>query len=125
VRVGLWLGFRDGGVTFLRDGQLRASYGGGQGLAEGMVRGFYRDGNGSLWASADGGLSRITDDGVVTLTSKNGLPCNTVHWMMEDDSQSFWVYLACGLVRVSRSDLYSWASHPRQTIQATVFDSID
>src|SRR4029453_11691668 len=32
---------------------------------------------------------------------------------------------ACGLVRIGRSELDSWALHPKQTIHATVFDSSD
>ena len=121
VQGGLWLGFRDGGVAYFKDGQLRASYAGAEGLGEGMVRGFYIDGNGTLWAATDGGLSRIKDGRVLTLTSQNGLPCNTVHWMMEDDAHSVWLYLACGLVRIARSELDAWVSHPKQTIQRDGF----
>ena len=122
---GLWLGFRDGGVAYFEHGQLRTSYSGGEGLGEGMVSGFYVDGHGTLWVPTEGGLSRIKDGHVVTLTSQNGLPCNTVHWMMEDDARSVWLYLACGLVRIGRSELDAWASHPKQTIHATVFDRSD
>src|SRR6185295_10850145 len=46
-------------------------------------------------------------------------------WMREHDSHSVWLYLACGLLRIGRSDLDSWASHPTQTIHPTVFDSSD
>jgi signal transduction histidine kinase/ligand-binding sensor domain-containing protein len=122
---GLWLGFRDGGVAYFQDGQLRASYSAVEGLGEGMVRGFYIDKNGTLWVPTEGGLSRTKDGHVLTLTTENGLPCNTVHWMIEDDAQSVWLYLSCGLVRISRSELDAWASHPKQTIQVTVFDSSD
>ena len=90
-----------------------------------MVRGFYVDRNGTLWAPTEGGLSRIKDGHILTLTSQNGLPCNTVHWMMEDDARSVWLYLACGLVRIGWSELDAWASHPKQTIHATVFDRSD
>jgi signal transduction histidine kinase/ligand-binding sensor domain-containing protein len=122
---GLWLGFRDGGVAYLQDGQLRASYSAVEGLGDGMVRGFYTDKNGTLWVQTEGGLSRIKDGHVLTLTTENGLPCNTVHWMIEDDAQSVWLYLSCGLVRIGRSELDAWASHPKQKIQVTVFDSSD
>ena len=122
---GVWLGFRDGGVAYFNDGQIRASYAAAEGLGEGMIRSFYPDANGSLWAATDGGLSRIKDGRVLTLTSRNGLPCNMVHWMMEDDAHSVWLYTACGLVRIARSDLDAWASNPKQTIQAAVFDSSD
>jgi signal transduction histidine kinase/ligand-binding sensor domain-containing protein len=122
---GLWLGFLDGGVAYFQDGQLRTSYGQREGLAEGMVYGFSVDGNGALWAATEGGLSRIKDGRVLTLTRQNGLPCNTVHWMREDDFQSVWINLPCGLVRIARSELDAWVSHPERTIQMTVFDSSD
>jgi len=122
---GLWLGFRDGGVAYFQDGQLRASYSAVEGLGEGMVRGFYIDKKGTLWVQTEGGLSSIKDGHVLTLTTENGLPCNTVHWMIEDDAQSVWLYLSCGLVRIGRSELDAWASHPKQTIQVTVFESSD
>ena len=125
VQGGLWLGFRDGGVAYFKHGQLRTSYSGVEGLGEGMVNGFYIDGHGTLWIPTEGGLSRIKDGHILTLTSQNGLPCNTVHWMMEDDARSVWLYLACGLVRIGWSELDAWASHPKQTIHATVFDRSD
>jgi signal transduction histidine kinase/ligand-binding sensor domain-containing protein len=125
VQGGLWLGFRDGGVAYFKHGQLRTSYSGVEGLGEGMVNGFYIDGHGTLWIPTEGGLSRIKDGHILTLTSQNGLPCNTVHWMMEDDARSVWLYLACGLVRIGWSELDAWASHPKQTIHATVFDGSD
>jgi signal transduction histidine kinase len=125
VQGGLWLGFRDGGVAYFKDGQLRASYAGAEGLGEGMIRSFYADGSGSLWAATEGGLSRIKDGRVLTLSSQNGLPCNTVHWMMEDNADSVWLYTACGLVRISRSELDAWVSYPKQTVKPTVFDSSD
>jgi ligand-binding sensor domain-containing protein len=122
---GVWLGFRDGGVAYFNDGQIRASYAADEGLGEGMVRTFYTDASGSLWAATDGGLSRIKAGRVQTLTSRNGLPCNMIHWMMEDDADSVWLYTACGLVRIAQSDLDAWASNPKQTIQAALFDSSD
>ena len=119
------LDFETVASRIFKDGQLRASYAAAEGLGEGMVRGFYIDANGTLWVPTEGGLSRIKDGHILTLTNQNGLPCNTVHWMMEDDAHSVWLYLACGLVRIGQSELDAWASHPKQTIQATVFDSSD
>jgi len=68
---------------------------------------------------------------VVTLTNKNGLPCDAVHWVIRDNDHSFWLYMPCGLVRVARSELDAWAAavdkdkDATRTIQATVFDSSD
>jgi signal transduction histidine kinase/ligand-binding sensor domain-containing protein len=121
VRGGLWLGFVSGGVVHFKDGQVRASYLAGHG----RVGGCQLDGDGTLWAASEGGLSRVKDGRVVTLSSKNGLPCDTVHWVMEDNDHSFWLYTACGLVRVARTELDAWAADPKRTIQTAVFDSSD
>ena len=125
ARGGLWLGFRDGGVVHFKDGQVRASYGRADGLGDGTISGLYLDANGTLWAATEGGLSRIKDGRALTLTSQNGLPCNTVHWMREDDVGSVWLSLACGVVRIGRSELDAWAYHSKQMVQPRVFDSSD
>jgi signal transduction histidine kinase/ligand-binding sensor domain-containing protein len=125
VRGGLWLGFKDGGFAYFKDGQLRESYAGAGGPGEGDVRGFFVDRNGILWAPTAGGLSRIKDGHILTLTTQNGLPCNTVHWMIEDDAGSVWLLTACGVVRIGWSELDAWASQSKPTIDVTVFDRSD
>ena len=121
---GLWLGFFQGGLVHFKDGQIRASYRKNQGLGSGRVMGLQLDADGTLWAATEGGLSRIRDGRIVTLNSSNGLPCDTVHWSVEVDA-SFWLYTACGLVRVARSELERWASDSRRSIQFTVLGRSD
>jgi signal transduction histidine kinase/ligand-binding sensor domain-containing protein len=128
---GLWIGFFLGGLAYLSDGKIRASYTAANGLGVGRVSDlrFYDDG--TLWVSTEGGLSRVKNNRVATLTSRNGLPCDTVHWAMEDDDRSFWLYMACGLVRIARSELDAWAAAVDKTqdtsrpVRVTVFDSSD
>src|SRR5580700_2706072 len=72
-----------------------------------------------------GGLSRLKNGRVTTLTSKNGLPCDTVLWMMEDDSHYVWMYTSCGLARLSRTELDAWGGDPMRRVQVAVFDSAD
>ncbi len=122
---GLWLGFRQGGVAFFKDGQVRASYAVADGLGKGRVESLRLDQDGTLWAATQGGLSRVKNGRVTTLSAKNGLPCDAVHWMMEDDDHSFWLYMACGLVRIARPELDAWATDTRRTVQAVLFDSSD
>jgi PAS domain S-box-containing protein len=125
VQNGLWLGFAYGSVAFFKDDQVRASYTDAEGLGKGRVNAFQLDGDGTLWAATEGGLSRLKNGRIATLTSKNGLPCDSVHWMMEDDFHSVWLYTACGLVRIARTELDAWASNTKRTVQLTVFDSSD
>jgi hypothetical protein len=44
---------------------------------------------------------------------------------VENDDHFFWLYMACGLVRIARSELEAWVSDPKRTIKTTVFDSSD
>jgi len=131
LKGGLWIGFFQGGVAYFKDGQVRASYAGADGLGEGNVYDLKFGPDGALWAATEGGLSRLKNGRVSTLTSRSGLPCDTVYWLMEDDAHSFWLYTACGLVRIARPDMDAWTvavdndRNTKRTIQATVFDSSD
>ncbi len=128
---GLWMGFFNGGIAYFSDGQIRASYTAADGLGAGHVSDFQWDADGTLWVSTEGGLSRLKNNRLATLSSKNGLPCDTVHWSVKDDEGSFWLYTACGLVRIERSELEAWAAavdtqqDSARAIKVTVFDSSD
>ena len=122
---GLWIGSYDGGIVYFKDGQVRASYTANDGLGAGMVYHLRFGSRGALWAATQGGLSRFKDGYIATLTSKNGLPCDEVHWSMEDDDHAVWLYMPCGLVRIERSELDAWVSGSRHVVKTTVFDSSD
>src|SRR5271165_7208080 len=121
---GLWLGFwGNQGVSYFKDRQLRASYTVTNGLG---IADLQLDRDGTLWAATQaGGLSRLKDGRIATLTSRNGLPCDTIHWTIEDDDRSFWLYTACGLVRITRTELDAWIADPTRRIETTVWDAAD
>jgi ligand-binding sensor domain-containing protein/signal transduction histidine kinase len=125
LRGGLWLGFFQGGIAYFSDGQVRASYSAAEGLGEGHVSDLRLDPDGTVWAASEGGLSRLKDGRIATLKSSNGLPCDGVYWMMEDDAHALWLYMTCGLVRIVRSEIDAWLADPKRTIQVTVFDISD
>ena len=131
LRGGVWLGFFLGGIALYSEGQVRASYTTANGLTGGRVNDFRADQDGTLWIATEGGLSRFKDGRFANLTSTNGLPCDGIHWLSEDDVRSFWFYTPCGLLRVARSDLSAWAIavdrdvNAKPTVNATVFDISD
>ena len=124
---GIWLSFwQDGGVLYFKDGQVRASYTPADGLGKGHVPDLELAADGALWAATEeGGLSRIKDGRVTTLTTKNGLPCDAIHWTIEDDDHSLWLYTACGLVRIARNEVDAWVADPKRRIETTVWDADD
>ncbi len=128
---GIWLGFFLGGIAYYTDGQIRASYSTTEGLSAGRVSDFQFDQDGPLWVATENGLSRLKNGRVARLTSQNGLPCEAVHWLKENDARFFWLYTSCGLVRVARSELDAWANavdqdrNAKRNVQAMLFDSVD
>jgi PAS domain S-box-containing protein len=124
---GVWMSFwQDGGVMFFKDGKIRSTFTTAMGLGAGHVSGLRLDREGALWAATEeGGLSRIKDGRVRTLTVGNGLPCNAIHWSMEDDSRSLWMYTACGLVRIQRADVEAWIAEPAHRVHTNRWGTAD
>jgi PAS domain S-box-containing protein len=122
---GLWLGFNRGGVTYFRNGQIKETYGRAEGLGSGKVSALHVEADDTVWAATEGGLSRVKNGRVLTLTSKNGLPCDAIHWIAQDENHSFWLNTTCGLVRIVRSELDGWATDSQRMVKTTVFDSSD
>jgi PAS domain S-box-containing protein len=122
---GLWLGFNQGGVAYFRNGEIKETYGLAEGLGSGKVSALHVETDDTVWAATEGGLSRIKNGRVLTLTSKNGLPCDAIHWITQDEDHSFWLNTTCGLVRIVRSELDGWATDSQRKVKTTVFDSSD
>src|SRR5262249_41163985 len=101
ARNGIWLGFPQGGLIDVVDGEVRASITSRDGLTEGTVRHLRLDGDGVLWAATDGGVSRLKDGRVTALRGRNGLPCDGALWTFEDESKALWLATRCGLVRIT------------------------
>ena len=123
-RGGIWIGFFPGGLKYFKDGKVRNSYSASEGLGKGQVKDIRIWPDGTLLASTEGGLTRVKDGHISTLTTVSGLPCDTVHWSIEDTTQSLWLYTACGLVRIAIPDLQAWANSGK-AIRATLLDSSD
>lgn len=130
-RGGIWLGFNRGGVAYVEKGVAIEQFEAAQGLGEGQVRDLRLSPSGALWAATQGGLTRIgpaVPGGrrtVATLGARNGLPCDTVHWMRESSGFA-WIYLACGLAYVAREELAAWEDDPtRQVVIAGLLDQTD
>lgn len=122
---GLWLGFDGGGVAWYESGQpvrWHSTPGTGEGAS---VMDLHRTTDGALWIAARESLSRLQGERLQTLTVNQGLPCDRIVAMVEDDGGAFWLNTACGLVRIRRDDLSQWTAHPAAQINPRVYDSSD
>jgi signal transduction histidine kinase/ligand-binding sensor domain-containing protein len=122
---GVWIGFFQGGVAHLTDGRVEVSYGIQDGLAQGEVSSLRFDRDGALWASTQGGLTRLSRERIATISSANGLPCDAVHWSIEDDLHSMWVYTTCGLARIAQAEIAAWLADSKRLIPLTLYNDSD
>jgi signal transduction histidine kinase/ligand-binding sensor domain-containing protein len=122
---GLWIGFFQGGVAHFKDGRIEASYGIEDRLARGEVNSLRFDRKGALWVSAQGGLTRLSSQNIATISTANGLPCDAVHWSIEDDSHSMWVYTTCGLARIAPAEIAAWLSDTTRVIPLALYNHPD
>jgi signal transduction histidine kinase/ligand-binding sensor domain-containing protein len=128
---GIWLGFYEGGISHFPEGRVQETYTAADGLAKGSVGYLDVEKNGTLWASTDSGLTRVKNGHFATLSRENGLPCDAIYWMIQDDDHSFWLYTPCGLLRLVRSEMEAWTAAvdrgqgAKQMVHPTVFDASD
>jgi signal transduction histidine kinase/ligand-binding sensor domain-containing protein len=128
-RGGLWLGFSEGGVAYFQDGQIQETYAAAA-LGGGRVNSFRFDTEGAIWIAAAGGLSRLKNGRVVALNG-NGLPCEGVHWTIEDNAHAVWLKMPCGLVHIASAEWKRWTlrldqpNDPAAGLPATAFDVSD
>jgi len=131
LRGGIWLGFFGGDISYFADGHIQETYTAAEGLGNGSITNLQVDRDGTLWAATDGGLSRMKNGHFAALARENGLPCSPIHWMIQDDDHSFWLYTPCGLLSLSRSEMDTWTAAAdrgqavKQIVHPTVFDSAD
>ena len=122
---GIWTGLLSGGIAYFHAGEIRKLPLLDNGGRSRRLLELERDRDGSLWAAAENGVSRINKGRVATLTAANGLPCDAVHWIIEDDQSFYWLYTRCGLLHIARTELDAWAADPKRTVRATTFDTTD
>ncbi len=134
LRAVYGLDIYQGGIAYVADGQVRASYAAANGLGEGFVEDVQarseRYALGGHRGRAQPGERRTRGDA----DEQERIALRRGSLVIEDDAHSVWLYMACGLVRIARPELDAWAAavdkteantDARPTIQATVFDSSD
>ena len=81
--------------------------------------------DGSVLGATTFGLIGWSNGKQKTLSARNGLPCDTVNGLVEDTSGDLWLYMQCGLAKITRSDLQKWWAQPNVNLQPKVLDVFD
>jgi len=122
MRGGLWIGFGQGGISYLKRRPGRASYGSAEGLGKGRISRLQLDQDGTLWAATRAGLA--IERWSHRHAHQQERPA-VRHTPLDDGRQLplVWLNMPCGLVRIARSELDAWSADPKQIVHSTIFDS--
>jgi CheY-like chemotaxis protein len=120
---GVWLGLFSGDLAHVRDGQtvvnaLRRS--GGAGIDQ-----LLPEADGSVLAATNYGLVAWRNGKVLSLTQKNGLPCEQVYAMAFDRSGDLWLYMNCALGVLKSAELQAWKQNSDLAVTIRTFDTLD
>src|SRR5580658_5202389 len=81
--------------------------------------------DGSVLGATAFGLIAWRNGKQSTLTTRNGLPCDSVYSFISDDHGNLWLYLQCGLVEIANADLKKWWEDASISLQPRIFDALD
>ena len=120
---GLWLGLFNGDLAHVRDGHTAVhtfNHAGGVAIQQ-----LLPEADGSVIAATTYGLIGWRNGKALTLTQKNGLPCERVYAIASDLRGDLWMYMNCALGVLKRADLQAWKQNPDSAVTIRTFDGLD
>ena len=122
---GLWIGTSDRGLFLVENGRIVQQWMTGEGLPGKAVYALHQAADGTLWIGARGGLSRMRDRRIRTVTPREGLPQGNVFQVIDDRAGSFWLTSNRGLTRVSIASVQAVMDGRAPRVAATLFTRED
>lgn len=115
----LWVG-TEGGLTTIVDGEPGAV------VVDSIIRSIGQDRHGTLWIGTRGeGLVRIRGDRIDTFTTHEGLPTNTLYFVLEDGRGDLWASSNIGILRIRRDELEASLRGELSRLQPTLYGNTD
>jgi signal transduction histidine kinase len=120
----IWLGLRNGDLAKYSGGEL-ATYPQIHGSGFSPLRCLSTTRNGSILGIHRDGLLEFREGTSKILGTKNGLPCDFIDSFVSDRHGNLYLYMTCGVVAISGSELERWWKTPSTKIAFQQFDAID
>lgn len=120
---GLWLGLFNGDLAHVRDGRTVVHpFEHPEGA---LLHQLVPQADGSVLAATTYGLVGWRNGTALTLTQKNGLPCEQVYAVAFDRRGDLWLYMNCALGVMTSRDLQAWKQKPDTTVTIRTLDALD
>jgi signal transduction histidine kinase/ligand-binding sensor domain-containing protein len=120
---GLWLGLFNGDLAHLRDGRaIVHAFKHPEGT---LINQLFPEADGSIIAATSSGLIGWRNGKALTLTQRNGLPCEQVYAIAFDERGDLWLYMNCALGVLARADFLAWKQNPDIAVTIRTLDALD
>jgi signal transduction histidine kinase/ligand-binding sensor domain-containing protein len=100
---GLWIGYNDGGISFLKNGRV-TNFTERDGFPTGLVRVIVLDRDGVIWASVAGGLARYDGKHWLKIQTDWGFPGKSAFSVVVDREGAVWVTSEDRIYALSRGE---------------------
>ena len=119
----LWLGLRNGDLARFHNGHAEVfpSPGGPKSYVYQVVV----NPEGTVFATTSAGLVGWKNGTSHLLSSKNGLPCDSVSGAAWDNQDALWLHTGCGLARISKEDMGRWWRDDTAVLTPKMLDAFD
>src|SRR5450432_223811 len=81
--------------------------------------------DGSVLSATTAGMIGLRQGQQLTMTVKNGLPCDGVYAFQFDDQSNLWLYMQCGLVEIGSVEMQKWWGRADTVVKFKLFDVFD
>ena len=120
---GIWLGLWHGDLARYHNGKVTTyPFAHDENAVLNQV---LRNADGSVFAATTFGVIAWQGGKQMTLTTRNGLPCDHVTALTFDDRGNLWMAMDCGVAEVTSSDLEKWRSDTNTTLNVRTLDVFD
>jgi signal transduction histidine kinase/ligand-binding sensor domain-containing protein len=123
VKEGVWLGSSNGVLARFRHGQLELLP--THRPADHAIRNLLAEPDGSIWGATQDGAFLWRKGTEQVLDSRNGLGCDDIYALLQDDKGSLWLDTQCGFVVIAPSEIYRWWQAPDIQIKMRTLDVFD
>jgi signal transduction histidine kinase/ligand-binding sensor domain-containing protein len=122
----VWIGLLSGGVAMYEKGVLR-SFGANEGLTRGAVLAILEDARGAMWFATLGGVSRIQNGRVTSITQDNAPLKDLVPVLVEDVGGYIWVGVnsGAGVIRFHPSEIDKVVGTSSYQVEYSLYDESD
>ena len=120
---GIWLGLLNGDLAHYRNG-VAVTYRFPHDDAA-LVNQLLPNPDGSVLAATTYGLIGWKQGKLLTLTERDGLPCEQVYAMTFDHEGNLWLYMECGLGEMMSADLQTWLRNSGGSVSIRTLDVLD